>query len=81
MVRNVKGPNVTFHRKVVSKKTLFYLDILPSWLRVVSIIQSWIQLLCAGNWLKVSRRRNPPCNVEDNLHAQHIIIEDWFRGY
>ena len=27
------------------------------------------------------RRRNPPCNVEDNLRAGHIITEAWFRGY
>ena len=25
--------------------------------------------------------RNPPCNAEDNLNAEYIIIEDWFRGY
>ena len=25
--------------------------------------------------------KNPPCNVEDNLHARLIIIEAWFRGY
>ena len=27
------------------------------------------------------RRRNPPCNAEDNLRAEHIVIEAWFRGY
>ena len=27
------------------------------------------------------RRRNPPCNAEDNLHAGLIVIEAWFRGY
>ena len=27
------------------------------------------------------RRRNLPCNAEDNLHAGHIVIEAWFRGY
>ena len=27
------------------------------------------------------RRRNPPCNVEDNLCAGLIVIEAWFRGY
>jgi hypothetical protein len=27
------------------------------------------------------QRRNPPCNAEDNLRAEHVIIEDWFRGY
>ena len=25
--------------------------------------------------------KNPPCNVEDNLHARLIVIEAWFRGY
>ena len=27
------------------------------------------------------RRRNPPCNVEDNLRVGLIVIEAWFRGY
>ena len=27
------------------------------------------------------RRRNTPCNVEDDLHAGLIIIEAWFRDY
>ena len=27
------------------------------------------------------RKRNPPCNAEDNLHARHLVIEAWFRGY
>ena len=27
------------------------------------------------------RRRNPPCNAEDNLRAGLIVIEAWFRGY
>ena len=27
------------------------------------------------------RRRNPPCNAEDNLRAGHLVIEAWFRGY
>ena len=25
--------------------------------------------------------KNPPCNVEDNLHPRLIVIEAWFRGY
>ena len=25
--------------------------------------------------------RNPPRNGEDNLCAEHVVIEDWFRGY
>ena len=24
---------------------------------------------------------NPPRNAEDNLCAEHVVIEDWFRGY
>ena len=27
------------------------------------------------------RRRNPPCNAEDNMRAGLVIIEAWFRGY
>ena len=27
------------------------------------------------------RRRNPPCNGEDNLRAGHVVIEDRFGGY
>ena len=27
------------------------------------------------------RRRNPPCNAEDNLRAGLFVIEAWFRGY
>ena len=27
------------------------------------------------------RRRNPPCNAEDNLHAGLIVIEAWFGGF
>ena len=27
------------------------------------------------------RRRNPPCNAEENLCAGLIVIEVWFRGY
>ena len=27
------------------------------------------------------RRRNPPCNAEDHERAEHLAIEDWFRGY
>ena len=26
------------------------------------------------------RRRNPPCNAEDNLRAGHVVIEAW-GGY
>ena len=24
---------------------------------------------------------NSPCNAEDNLNAEYVIIEDWFRRY
>ena len=36
---------------------------------------------CVQNLLWSIRRRNPPCNVEDNLCAGLIVIEAWFRGY
>ena len=36
---------------------------------------------CVQNLLWSIRRRNPPCNAEDNLHAGLIVIEAWFRGY
>ena len=32
-------------------------------------------LLVSHQW------RNPPSNVEDNLCAEHLVIEDWFGGY
>ena len=36
---------------------------------------------CVQNLLWSIRRRNPPRNAEDNLHAGLIVIEAWFRGY
>ena len=27
------------------------------------------------------RRRNLPCNAEDNLCVEHLFIEAWFGGY
>ena len=36
---------------------------------------------CVQNLLWNIRRRNPPCNAEDNLRAGLIVIEAWFRGY
>ena len=27
------------------------------------------------------REGNPPCNAEDSLRAEHLVIEVWFRGY
>ena len=27
------------------------------------------------------RRRNPPCNAEDNVCVEHLAIEDWLGGY
>ena len=36
---------------------------------------------CVQNLPWSIRRRNPPCNAEDNLCAGLIIIEAWFRGY
>ena len=25
--------------------------------------------------------KNPPCNAEDNMRAELVVIEAWFRGY
>ena len=36
---------------------------------------------CVQNLLWSIRRRNPPCNAEDNLRVGLIVIEAWFRGY
>ena len=36
---------------------------------------------CDQDLLWSIRRRNPPCNAEDNLRAGLIVIEAWFRGY
>ena len=36
---------------------------------------------CVQNLQWSIRRRNPPCNTEDNLCAGLIVIEAWFRGY
>ena len=33
------------------------------------------------DYLEVFRKGNPPCNAEDNLHAELVVIEAWFRGY
>ena len=38
-------------------------------------------VLCVRRLFWSIRRRNPPCNAEDNLRAGHLIIEAWFRGY
>ena len=33
------------------------------------------------NLLYIIRRKNPPCNAEDNMRAGLVVIEAWFRGY
>ena len=38
-------------------------------------------VLCVRELFWSIRRRNPPCNTEDNLRAGHLVIEAWFRGY
>ena len=38
-------------------------------------------ILVFKNLLWSIRRRNPPCNAEDNLRVGLIVIEAWFRGY
>ena len=37
----------------------------------------------AGQYLAgtQSLKKNRPCNTEDNLHAELIVIEAWFGGY
>ena len=37
----------------------------------------------AGHYLigTQSLKKNPTCNVEDNLRAGLIVIEAWFGGY
>ena len=32
-------------------------------------------VLCVRELFWSIRRRNPPCNAEDNMHAGHIVIE------
>ena len=39
------------------------------------------QYPCVQDLLRSIRRKNPPCNAEDNLRAGLIVIEAWFRGY
>ena len=36
---------------------------------------------CVQDLLWSIRRRNPPCNAEDNLRVGLVVIEAWFRGY
>ena len=36
---------------------------------------------CVQNLLWSIRRRNPPCNAEDNLRAGLVVSEAWFKGY
>ena len=33
------------------------------------------------DYLEVFGKGNPPCNVEDNLRAGHLVMEAWFRSY
>ena len=35
---------------------------------------------CVQNLLLSIRRRNPPCNAEENLCAGLVVIEAWFSG-
>ena len=37
--------------------------------------------VASEDYLGVFGKRNPPCNAEDNLRAEHLVIEAWFRGY
>ena len=80
-VQNIEGSSLTFHRKKLSVKDTILIFIHPAFAtkgcvhcekpdtnllwRKANVLYSW----------------NLPCNVEDNLHDEHIVIEDWFRGY
>ena len=46
---------------------------------VVLVLQ--IRTHSSEDYLGVFGKGNPPCNVEDNLRAGHLVIEAWFRGY
>ena len=70
-----------FVERVVHKRRCSrFLYILPSRVRVVFIAKSRIQFFLQKED-DVYSLRNLPCNDEDNLSAEYIIIEDWFRGY
>ena len=38
-------------------------------------------IIASEDYLGVRKKGNPPCNAEDNLHAELIVIEARFRGY
>ena len=64
-VQNTEESILTLHRKKLSVKTLFlFLHILPSWLRVVLIIQSRVPFLYKGSYHMVFKERNPLHNAE-----------------
>ena len=38
-------------------------------------------IIASEDYLEVRIKGNPPCNVEDYLYAEHLVIEAWFGGY
>ena len=81
-IQNTEESSLTLRQKKLSVKTLFlFFYILPSWLRVVLIIQSRIQFSIMEKWCMEFKDRNSPRNAEDNPCAEYVSIEDWFGGY
>ena len=37
-------------------------------------------IIASDDYLGVRIEGNPPCNAEDNICVEHLVIEDWFRG-
>ena len=38
-------------------------------------------IIASEDYLEVRIKGNPPCNAEDNLCAELLVIEARFRGY
>ena len=38
-------------------------------------------IIASEDYLGVWKEGNPPCNAEDNLRAELLVIEARFRGY
>ena len=46
--------------------------------RSTTLMGGWTLFATTGT---LDLKKNPPCNVEDNMHAGLIVIEAWFGGY
>ena len=75
----LKGPDVAFRRKSCQLTDIILIKYFA--LRVVTVMQSRTQFFNSEDCYEVFGRRNPPCNAEYNLRAEHIVTEDWFWGY